>query len=207
VNPFTSALTRWAETLANGSAQLDPLTKKRLAALSGQSITVELEPSGEATTLQFDGDSIRLTTIRADAPSVIVRGTPGALAAAFWGTGGRTGITIDGDEVVLGQFRNIVRDYRPDVFAPLENLVGKQAARAIAGVFELGFAALSAIGRSLGEEGSRLARDGVRQKYLTAPELASFVDSIQALRNRVDRLNVRADIAERERASDGSRDE
>ena len=206
MNPFTSALTRWAETLANESAQLDPLTKKRLAALSGQSITVELEPSGEATTLQFDGDSIRLTT-RADAPSVIVRGTPGALAAAFWGTGGRTGITIDGDEVVLGQFRNIVRDYRPDVFAPLENLVGKQAAQAIAGVFELGFAALSAIGRSLGEEGSRLARDGVRQKYLTAPELTSFVDSIQALRNRVDRLNVRADIAERERASDGSRDE
>jgi ubiquinone biosynthesis protein UbiJ len=207
VNPVTSALTRWAETLANESAQLDPLTKKRLAALSGQSITVELEPSGEATTLQFDGDSIRLTTIRADAPSVIVRGTPGALAAAFWGTGDRTGITIDGDEVVLGQFRNIVRDYRPDVFAPLENLVGKQAAQAIAGVFELGFAALSAMGRSLGEEGNRLARDGVRQKYLTAPEYASFVDSIQALRNRVDRLRVRTDIVERERAGAGSGDE
>jgi ubiquinone biosynthesis protein UbiJ len=207
VNPFTSALTRWAQTLANESAQLDPLTKKRLAALSGHSITVELEPSGESTTLQFDGDSIRLTNIAAQAPSVIVRGAPGALAAAFLGAGGRTGVTIDGDEVVLGQFRDIVRDYRPDVFAPLESLVGKQAAQAITGVFELGFAALSAIGRSLGEEGGRLARDGVRQKYLTAPELASFVDSIQALRNRVDRLSVRTDIVERERVGAGSDDE
>lgn len=207
MNPFTSALARWVETLANESAHLDPLTKKRLMALSGHSITVELEPSGESTTLQFDGDSIRLTTTHAQAPSVIVRGAPGALAAAFFGTGGRTGVTIDGDEVVLGQFRNIVRDYRPDVFAPLENLVGKQAAQAITGVFELGFAALSAIGRTLGEEGSRLARDGVRQKYLTAPELASFVDAVQALRNRVDRLNVRVDIVERERIGAGSRDE
>jgi ubiquinone biosynthesis protein UbiJ len=193
--------------LANESAHLDPLTKKRLTALSGHSITIELEPSGEATTMQFDGDSIRLTTTRSHAPSVIVRGAPGALAGAFWGAGGRSGVTIEGDEVVLGQFRDIVRDYRPDVSAPLENLVGSQAAQAIAGVFELGFAALSALGRSLGEEGNRLARHGVRQKYLTAPELASFVDSIQALRNRVDRLTVRADIAERERASDGSRDE
>jgi ubiquinone biosynthesis protein UbiJ len=207
VNPFTSALTRWAEAFANESAHLDPLTKKRLAGLSGHSITVELEPSGESTTLQFDGDSIRLVTTPSQAPSVIVRGTPGALAAAFLGAGGRTGVGIDGDEVVLGQFRNIVRDYRPDVFAPLENLVGKQAAQAITGVFELGFAALSALGRSLGEEGGRLARDGVRQKYLTAPELASFVDSMQALRNRVDRLNVRTDIAERDRIGTGSRDE
>ena len=207
MNPFTSALTRWVETLANESAHLDPLTKKRLTALSGHSITVELEPSGESTTLQFDGDSIRLTTIRSQAPSVIVRGTPGALAGAFWGASDRSGVTIEGDEVVLGQFRHIVRDYRPDVIAPLESLVGKQAAQAITGVFELGFAALSAIGRSLTEEGGRLAREGVRQKYLTAPELASFVDSIQALRSRVDRLNVRTEIAERERVGTGSRDE
>ena len=63
MNPFTSALARWVETLANESAHLDPLTKKRLMALSGHSITVELEPSGESTTLQFDGDSIRLKRV------------------------------------------------------------------------------------------------------------------------------------------------
>ena len=61
-----------------------------------------------------------------------------ALAGAFLGSGGRGGLSIDGDEVVLSQFRSIVRDFRPDVLSPLENLVGKDAAQSIANVFELG---------------------------------------------------------------------
>ena len=69
-------------------------------------------------------------------------------------------------------------------------------------VFELGFAALSAIGRSLGDEGGRLAREGARQKYLTAPEFDAFLASIQALRIRVDRLKVRTDVVEHERGRD-----
>ena len=197
------ALTRWVETLANGSAQLDPLTRKRLGALAGRSIAIELDPTGETTTLHFDGDSIRFTSGSADAPSVIVRGTASALAGAFVGaSSGRGGIAIEGDEAVLDRFRSIVRDYRPDVLAPLENVVGRQAAQAMTSVFELGFAALSAIGRSLGDEGGRLAREGARQKYLTAPEFDAFLASIQALRIRVDRLKVRTDVVEHERGRD-----
>ncbi len=207
MTPFTNALTRWVETLANESAHLDPLTQKRLAALSGHSIAIELDPLGESTTLLFDGDSIRLTAGSGHAPSVIVRGTPAALAAAFLGTNGGSRIAIDGDEVVLGQFRSIVRDYRPDVFAPLEELVGKQTAQAITSLFEVGLATLSAIGRSLSDEGSRFVRDGVRQRYLTAPEFETFVDSMQSLRLRLDRLAVRTDIIETARSGRGNADE
>jgi ubiquinone biosynthesis protein UbiJ len=203
VTPLTIALRRWVETLANESAHLDPLTRKRIGALAGRSISIETSPTGEATTLHFDGDSIRLSSGSIDAPSVIVRGTPTALASAFVGVGSTgSGVSIEGDEVVLDQFRSIVRDYRPDVLTPLENLVGKDAAQAITSVIELGFAAISAIGRSLGDEGSRLAREGVRQKYLTKPEFDSFLDSIQALRVRIDRLAVRTDAVERARACD-----
>ena len=205
---FTSALTRWVETLANESAHLDPLTRKRLRALAGHSIAIELSPPAETTTLQFDGDSIRLSAGPIDAPSVIVRGTPSALAAAFIGAnGGRSAVTIEGDEVVLGQFRGIIRDFRFDVFAPLEGIVGKSAADAITSVFEIALATLSVIGRGLSDEGGRLAREGVRQIYLTAPEFESFIDSVRALRLRVDRLNVRTDVIERAHSGEESHDE
>jgi ubiquinone biosynthesis protein UbiJ len=197
VSPFATLLTRWVETLANESANLDSLTRTRLRALSGQSIAIVVDPPGETTTLEFDDASIRLRPGDTDAPSVIVRGAPMALAGAFLGSGGRGGLSIDGDEVVLSQFRSIVRDYRPDVLSPLENLVGKDAAQSIANVFEVGLSTLAAIGRSLGDEGTRLAKEGARQRYLTASEFDAFIASIQTLRVRVDRLTARIEIVER----------
>jgi ubiquinone biosynthesis protein UbiJ len=189
-------LTRWAETLANESANLDALTRTRLRALTGRSIAIVIDPPGETTTLRFDNESIRLSTGKADAPSVIVRGAPLALASAFLGSGGRGGLSIDGDEVVLTQFRSIVRDFRPDVLSPLENLVGRDAAQSIANVFEVGFSTLAALGRSLGDEGGRLAKEGARQRYLTTGDFDTFIASMQALGVRVDRLAARVEIIE-----------
>ena len=154
-------------------------------------------------TLHFDDESIRLQAHRIEAPSVVVRGTPGALAAAFIGVDMRhDSITIDGDEVVLGQFRSVVRDYRPDAFSPLGRLVGPEVAQALTSAVELGFAALATVGLSFTDESRRLGREGVRQRYLTAPELDSLLDSMRALRIRIDRLNVRVDALERPRDRD-----
>ncbi len=200
MSPFATLLTRWAETLANESTSLDSLTLTRLHGLSGRSIAIVIDPSGETTTLQFSDGSIRVNPGAIDTPSVMVRGTPVALASAFLGNGGRGDLTIDGDEIVLSQFRSIVHDYRPDVLSPLENLVGKDAAKSIANVFEVGFSALAAIGRSLGDEGTRLAKRGAQQRYLTASELDAFIASMQTLRVRVDRLTARTGIVEQANA-------
>ena len=197
MSPFATLLTRWVETLANESVNLDALTRTRLRALSGRSIAIVVDPPGETTTLQFDDASIRLSSGPSTTPSVIVRGAPIALAGAFLGSGGRGGLSIDGDEVLLSQFRSIVRDFRPDVLSPLENLVGKETAQSIANVFEVGLSALAAIGRSLGDEGTRLAKEGARQRYLTASEFDEFIASMQDLRVRVDRLAARIEIVER----------
>jgi ubiquinone biosynthesis protein UbiJ len=195
VSPFATLLTRWVETLANESANLDALTRTRLRALAGRSISIVIDPPGETITLRFEDDSLRLTSEATDAPSVIVRGTPVALTTAFLGSGSR-GLSIDGDEVVLDRVRGIVHDFRPDVLSPLESLVGHDAAQSIASVFEIGFSALTAFGRSLGDEGERLAKTGARQRYLTATEFETFLASMQALSVRVDRLAARTDIVE-----------
>jgi ubiquinone biosynthesis protein UbiJ len=201
VNALTIALSRWVETIANESAQLDVLTLKRLRMLTGRSIRFEMG-AGDTTTVNFESDRVRLGVGSGDRPSVIVRGTPVALASAFIGAGKSGGISIEGDETVLEQFRGIVRDFRPDLLLPLQNLVGIPAAETITSLFEVGVSALSAVGRALGDEGSRLARRGAGQRYLTKPDFDAFIDTMRALRVRIDRLDVRANIVERTRGGD-----
>lgn len=202
MNPWASVLTRWVEAFANGSANLDPLTRTRLRGLAGHSIAVELDPPGQTTTLHFELDSIRLSPGLSGTPSVIVRGDAVALTAAFFGASGsrRGGITIEGDDVILREFRGILADFRPDIPSPLVGVVGKDAAQTLTSLVELGFAAVAALGRSLGDEGSRLARHGTRERFLSTPEFEAFQDATRALRVRLDRLMVRTGALEKSRS-------
>jgi ubiquinone biosynthesis protein UbiJ len=198
VSPFFALLTRWIEALANGTAQLDPLTRARLDQLAGRSIAFEVSPPGEAATLYFDNGVIRLEPGRAAAPSAVVRGSPTALTSAFFNRStARNDIGIEGDELILEELRGIVRDFHPELLPPLDKLVGAQAAQTIASLLELGFAAVSGLGRSIGEEGGRLVRSGARQRYLTSGDFETLLTAMQALRIRVDRLNARTELVER----------
>jgi ubiquinone biosynthesis protein UbiJ len=198
VNPLFNVLTRWAETLANGTAQLDPLTRARLDALAGHSIAVEVNPPGEAATLYFENRVIRLNPGIGAAPSVIVRGRATALATAFFSTSaGRGGMTIEGDELILAELRSIVRDFHPELIPPLDQLVGENTSQAITSLMEFGLATLSALGRSVSEEGNRFVRAGARLRYLGAADFETLLASIKALRVRVDRLDARTEIVER----------
>jgi len=197
MTPFAAAFARWTESFANGSARLDPLARTRLRALSGRTVEIEIDPPGETLWLFVDGEAIRLRDERFDAPSVRVRGSPAAMAAMLFDIGGASPqLHIEGDETVLGELRAIVRDFRPDGLPPLDAVVGAHAAQAITGLFEIGVSALSALGRSLSEEGVRIARDGVKQRYLTKPEFDGFIDAMQQLRVRIDRIAVRAAMLE-----------
>jgi ubiquinone biosynthesis protein UbiJ len=204
VNPFIAVLTKWAEALANGAADLDPLTRTRLDNLSGRSIAIDMKPLGEAVTLSFDNRAIRFEPGIGAAPSVIVRGSPAALTAAFFSSAApRGGMTIEGDELILTELRSIVRSFHPESVPPLDELVGPQAAETITSLLELSFAAASALVRNVGEEGGRLIRAGARQRYLGADDFETLLSSIQALRLRVDRLNARTDIIERASRGNG----
>ena len=203
MTPFAAALARWAEAFANGTSRLDPLTRARLRSLSGRSIEIDLEPPGEKLWLRIDGESIHLDAETSEPPSVRVRGSPAAMAAMLFDAGeGRSKLEIDGDDAVLGELRSIVRNFRPDGFPPLDDVVGARAAQAITSLFEIGASAFATFGRSVRDEGERLARDGVKQRYLTKPDFDRYLDSVQQLRVRVDRLGVRTGLVEAERKRD-----
>lgn len=203
MSPFFSVLTKWAEALANGAADLDPLTRARLDKLDGHSVAIDMKPLGDAVTLSFDNRTVRFEPGIAAAPSVIVRGSPAALTAAFFSSAAPRGMTIEGDELILTELRSIVRDFHPESVPPLDDIVGPQAAETITSLLELGFAAASALVRNVGEESGRLIRAGARQRYLGADDFETLLSSIQALRLRVDRLKARTDIVERSPRGNG----
>ena len=203
MSPFYSVLTKWAEALANGAADLDPLTRARLDKLDGHSVAIDMKPLGDAVTLSFDNRTVRFEPGIAAAPSVIVRGSPAALTAAFFSSAAPRGMTIEGDELILTELRSIVRDFHPESVPPLDDIVGPQAAETITSLLELGFAAASALVRNVGEESGRLIRAGARQRYLGADDFETLLSSIQALRLRVDRLKARTDIVERSPRGNG----
>jgi len=202
MTPFAAALTRWAESLANGAAQLDPLTRARLRALSGRAVEIAIDPPGETIWMHVDGESIRIDDRPfGRPPSVRVRGSPGAMAAALFGFDGPNAkIDIDGDETILGDLREIARNFRPDGMPPLEELVGDRAAQAVTSLIEVGVSALAAIGREVRDESGRLARGAIGQRFLTAPEFDRYLESLQQLRIRVDRLAVRTGLVESARS-------
>ena len=109
--------------LANGAADLDPLTRARLDKLSGHSVAIDMKPLGEAVTLSFDNRAIRFEPGIAATPSVIVRGSPAALTAAFFSSAAPRGMTIEGDEVILTELRSIVRSHPESVPPSTSSLV------------------------------------------------------------------------------------
>ena len=202
MTPFAAALTRWAESFANGTARLDPLTRARLRAISGRMVEIDVDPPGETVWLYVDGDQIRLYEEPLDrAPSVRVRGAPRAMAALLFGFDWPNAkLDIEGDDTILGELRTIVRNFRPDGMPPLEDLVGDRTAQAIAGLVEVGLSALATLGREVRDEGGRLARSAIGQRYLTASEFDHYLESLQQLRVRVDRLTVRIGLVEAARS-------
>jgi ubiquinone biosynthesis protein UbiJ len=198
MNPLVDLLFRTLETIANGASRLDPLTHARLRRLSGRRVTIQMEPSGETATLSFDGGVVQLEAGMTETPNVLLRGSPGALTSALLGSRGHDALAIEGDEVLLSELEGILRDYRPDGLPPLDSLVGTQVADSLASLFEVTAAALTALGRSAGDEGRRLVKSGVRQRLLTRPDYDVMLGSLAELRVRLDRANARAAVLERQ---------
>jgi ubiquinone biosynthesis protein UbiJ len=197
MTPFASALTHWAESFANGTARLDPLTRARLRAVSGHVIEIVIDPPGETVWMRIDGESIRLHDEPLDCVTVRVCGSPGAIAATLFGFEGLPAkLDIDGDDAILSELRSIVRNFRPDGVPPLQDLVGARTMQAITSLIEVGSSALASLGREVRDEGRRLTRDAIGQRYLSAPEFDRYLESLQRLRIRVDRLTVRTGLVE-----------
>ncbi len=194
------------EVLLNRNLAGSPRARELVAQLAGRSVDVEVRTTSYAVRLASDGTALRLAK-RAPPPAMpdagsaataaadaVVAGTPLALLALA-GRSPETPIqkgevTIDGETDVAQRFRELGLLLRPDIEEELSRLIGDVAAHRIAsfarGVFDWG--------RSAGETTLRNVAEYIsheRGDVVSRPEADSFIGGVEALRDRVARLEAR----------------
>jgi len=186
---------------ANRSLDLDPASRARLSALDGSEVQIVAElpaPLGDREfTIAVREGRLRFYSRAADHPRVLVRGSPPDLAAWLMAGGSAAGsrLVIEGDSTLLGELAAAWRAFRPDLGAPLSRLLGQEAAQAALGTAELAFAAL----RSALEGAERAVRDGAGRAFVDRAQTERFLDEIDDLQLRVDRLGARVHAQEQRR--------
>lgn len=199
MNPLADALAQWLAAFANALLTLDPLARSRLARLDGRSIALRPDPPVEPVVIRFVGSRIVVEHDENERPSAIVSGNATAMLAALARGRFDGGLAIEGDEDTIAEFAGALREVSPDLVAPLERLVGRDAASQLAGFLELGFETARRVLTDLGAEASKVARQGAAQQFLTRAEL----DEISSRRHRaalaLDRIAARLDHLDRGR--------
>ena len=194
-NPLLARLGRLLEAALDRALALDDETRSRLAALHGRSIGVELRGTPLALAITVEQDRLRVGPHWGAPGDLNVRAAPGSLAAFALRRGGGAPlpsgkVEISGDAELARSVEKLAREFRPDIeeaFArTFGDVIGVPLARAL-------HAAL-AWSRESVQAGLRDSADFLRDdsRDLVAPaEMDEFLDAIDALRERVDRLGAR----------------
>lgn len=189
MNILLSALSQWAEALANTTLALDAETRQRLARLDGKTIQIETD-LGEPVSIEFCGERVRVMAHALDQPNAIISGSMASLFGAGLGSS-REDLRIDGDETLVEELQHILRNLRPDFGEPLARFIGPQSAEDIAGFLELGGRALRHLAEDLGNEGSRTIRAAAHRQFADAGSLDRFAEQVLAAQLATDRLSAR----------------
>jgi len=194
-NPVLVRLGALLESALNRVLALDAETRGRLGALDGRAVAVELKGTGLALRIAVAGEALRVGPAFAGESGLRVVASPASLLALALRRGEESPlppgkVEIAGDAELARRLERLAGQFRPDIeeaFArTFGDVLGVPLARAFA-------AAL----RQVRERGAAFAQDTAdylreESRDLVAPgEMHGFLDEVDALRERADRLAAR----------------
>jgi ubiquinone biosynthesis protein UbiJ len=189
LNPLDILLAEIASTAANAGARFDPDLADRLQAMNGRVMLIETtSPVNAWTVTVFDGQ-LQVETGETIQPNVIVRGSMADLISSLGGTL-HAGVAIEGDEATLSEFQAAFAAFRPDVTKPIRNLFGDRTAEDLLGAAEVALNGL----RSLVKGASETVRSEAATQFVTENDLDTWLDVLDDLKLRLDRLDARTSI-------------
>lgn len=185
-----------AMTLERALAQLlelDPPSRAQARALAGRSLRLTLLPGPLHFCLLFTESGIAVDGHDAGTADTRICMDPAALAAVLEGgtpVTGIRGLEMEGDTGLASEVLGLFRQLRPDLLAPLRQLLGGGPAHAV---------------ERAAQRATRTVRTGAREartaghKWLTSPNgplpdpavVAAQLDEIDELRLATDRLEAR----------------
>lgn len=194
-NPLLAVLGRALEAALNRIVDLDPDTRTRLAALDGRAITLDFKGTLPSMRISVAGDRLAIGPAFAGESALRVTARPGSLLSLAFARGkdaalppGR--VDIAGDAELARRLEQVATRFVPDfdeAFARVfGDVLGFQVARAIRGGLAWSRASARALARDTAEFLTEEGRDLVAKA-----ELETFLDDVDGLRERADRLDAR----------------
>ncbi|MGH8124094.1 MAG: ubiquinone biosynthesis accessory factor UbiJ [Rudaea sp.] len=194
-DPLLTRLGRLLEAALNRALALDAPTQAQLAMLEGQRIGVELRGLGLALAICVQDGRLRVGPHWEKPSDLNLRAAPASLVAFALRRGEGSAlppgkVEISGDAELARRMEKLFRGFSPDIeeaFAKtFGDVLGVPLARALQRAFDWSRESAQALARDSAEFLREESRD------LIAPaEMEKFLDDVDQLRERADRLNAR----------------
>jgi ubiquinone biosynthesis protein UbiJ len=198
-NPLLVRLGRLLEAVLNRALSLDEPTRAHLGALDGRRVGIELTGTPLALAIHVDQGRLRVGPHWQATANLNVRGAPGSLLAFALRRSEESSLApgkvdISGDAELARRVEKLLRGFRPDVeeaFAKtFGDIIGVPLARTLHAAFDWSRESAEALARDTAD----FLRDESRD--LIAPaEMDQFLDDVDGLRDRVERLAARVALA------------
>lgn len=191
--PLFVTLGRLLEAALNRLVDLDPETRERLRTLDGRAVTLEPGTGLPALRIAVERDQLRVGPGFGGESALRVNATPGSLLAMALRRGETAPagqVQIAGDADLARRLEQIASRFAPDFDAAFAEVFGDVLGFQIA-------RGLRAALRSTRGAADSLLRDGVEflteegRDLVPRAELETFLDEVDAIRERGDRLAAR----------------
>jgi ubiquinone biosynthesis protein UbiJ len=206
-NPVLAVLGRALEAALNRLVALDAETRTALRTLDGRAITLDFRNTPLAMRIAVEGERLRVGPAFGGESALRVVAAPSALLAMALARGrdeatapGR--VEISGDADLARRLERMARKFEPDFDEAFARAFGDVAGFQIARGVRRALAGVRRGARAFAEDTAEyLSEEG--RAIVPKAELDVFLDDVDALRERADRLEARV---KRLAASRGTRD-
>ena len=194
-NPMLDLVGRALEATLDRVVALDPETRASLRPLDGRAITIEFRNTPLAMRIAVAGDRLTIGPAFEGESALRVAATPSSFVALALARGREGAVTpgsvdIAGDADLARRIERIASRFAPDfdeAFARVfGDVAGHQLARGVRGALAGLRDSTRAFARDASEYLTEESRDVVAK-----PELDAFLDEVDSLRERADRIDAR----------------
>ena len=194
-NPLLTVIGRALEVALDRVLDLDPDTRKELRALDGRALTFEFRNTPLAMRIAVNGDRLAIGPAFEGTSALRVAATPAALLGLALSRGREGAVTpgtidIAGDADLARRLERIASRFAPDFDEAFARIFGDVAGFQIARGLRRAFAGVRDTTKSFARDAAEFLTEEGRDLVAKA-ELETFLDDVDALRERADRLDAR----------------
>ncbi len=203
-NPLLAGLGRVLEAALNRLVDLDVDTRARMAALEGRAVTLDIRNTALALRVEVADGRLRVGPAFGGDSALRVAATPASLLALAFARRHDGGLApgmveIGGDAELARRLQQIATRFAPDVDAVFTRVFGDVLGFQIARSLRRGLAGARNATHALAQDAAEFLSEEGRDVVAKA-ELDTFLDEVDALRERADRLDARVHRVQATRA-------